>query len=221
LKSHGIPAVFLNTGDELGKGHNKSGRVFEQVIQAISSIVAVKDPYTSFHQLRVSFLCAEIAREMNLSEVQIQGIRMAAMVHDVGKIIVPSEILSKPGKLNEIECKLVRSHCAVGYEIVKGIEFPWPVAQIVLQHHERLNGTGYPSGLKQQDIILGARILGVADVIEAMASYRPYRPALGLTQALNELNLNKFVLYDYQVVEASEAVIQKPGFDVIFSDFVA
>jgi HD-GYP domain-containing protein (c-di-GMP phosphodiesterase class II) len=140
---------------------------------------------------------------MGLSEDQIEGIRMAGLVHDIGKINVPAEILSKPGRLNDLEFGLIKTHCQVGHNVLNGtIEFPWPVAQIVLQHHERMDGSGYPQGLSGEEIILGARILAVADVVEAMASNRPYRVAPGIERALQEIAQNRSILYDPEVVDA-------------------
>lgn len=172
-------------------------------IQAIAMTVEMRDPHTAGHQQRVADLARAIATNMGLSEKEIDGIRMAAVIHDLGKTSVPAEILSKPGRINEHEAGIIKSHPRVGYEILKDIEFPWPIAQIVLQHHERINGTGYPQGLSHQDILIEARIIGVADVIEAMASHRPYRAALGIDKALEEIWEKKGILYDPQVVEVA------------------
>jgi putative nucleotidyltransferase with HDIG domain len=162
---------------------------------------------------RVAHLAIAIAKEMGLSKDQIDGIRVAGIIHDIGKIAVPAEILSKPSQLSEYEFEMIKTHPRVGYEILKQIEFPWPVAQIVLQHHERINGSGYPQGLTGKDILLGAKILGVADVVEAMASHRPYRPALGINEALKEISQNKCVLFDPEVVEACLKLFIRKGFD--------
>jgi PAS domain S-box-containing protein len=182
------------------------------IIQVISSTVETKDPYTAGHQRRVADLARTIATEMRLSDDQREGLRMAGTIHDLGKISVPAEILSKPTKLTEIENKLIQAHSQVGYDILKGIEFPWPIADMVLQHHERMNGTGYPRGLKGEAISLEARILMVADVVEAMASYRPYRPALGVDAALEEIEKNKRTLYDPVVVEMCLRLFREKGF---------
>jgi HD-GYP domain-containing protein (c-di-GMP phosphodiesterase class II) len=139
---------------------------------------------------------------MRLSKDQIEGIRIAGTIHDVGKLFIPGEILCKPGKLNEYEFSLIRLHSQVGFDILKDIEFPWPIAQIVHQHHERMDGSGYPQGLKGEQILIEARILGVADVVEAMSSHRPYRPALGIDKALEEISQKKGILYDPAVVDA-------------------
>ncbi|PKN35046.1 MAG: hypothetical protein CVU61_05090 [Deltaproteobacteria bacterium HGW-Deltaproteobacteria-19] len=171
-------------------------------VQAISAVVEAKDPYTAGHQQRVSDLARTIACEMGLPGDQIEGIRVAGIIHDIGKISVPSEILSKPSKLSLVEFRLIQVHPEAGYEILKDVEFPWPVARAVLQHHERMDGSGYPSGLKGGDILLEARILAVADVVESMASHRPYRPTLGIEAALEEIMKNKGILYDPDVVDA-------------------
>jgi len=154
------------------------------IIQAMSLTIETRDPYTSGHQRRVADLARSIAHEMGLPEDQVDGLRMAGIVHDLGKIAVPAEILSKPTKLSNIELALIKVHPQTSYDILKDIDFPWPVAEIVFQHHERMDGSGYPRGLKREAISLEARILMVADVVEAMASYRPYRPALGVDIAL-------------------------------------
>lgn len=174
----------------------------EGTIRAMALTVEMKDPHTAGHQRRVTQLACAIAKEMGLSEEQVEGIRLAALIHDIGKISIATEILSKPGRISEIEFSLIKIHPQVGYDILKTIEFPYPIAQIALQHHERLNGSGYPSGLSGEDILLEARILGVADVVEAMSSHRPYRSALGIDKALEEISLNEDVLYDPKVVDA-------------------
>jgi PAS domain S-box-containing protein/putative nucleotidyltransferase with HDIG domain len=172
------------------------------LINVVATTVEVRDPYTAGHQKRVSNLARAIATEMALPKDQIEGIRVAGVIHDIGKISIPSEILSKPGKLSDIELALISTHSQVGYKILKDIKFPWPIAQIVYQHHERLNGSGYPRRLKGGAILLEARILAVADVMEAMSSHRPYRSALGVAKALEEISANKGRYYDPDVVEA-------------------
>jgi len=172
------------------------------IIQVISLIIETRDPYTAGHQRGVADLAQAIARRMGLTEERIEGIRLAALVHDLGKISTPAEILAKPTKLTEAEMSMIRLHPWSGYEILKRVEFPWPIAQIVLQHHERNNGSGYPEGLSAPDILLEAKILGVADVVEAMCSHRPYRPALGREKALTEIRRNRGILYDPMVVDA-------------------
>ena len=182
------------------------------IVQAMALTVERRDPYTAGHQRRVSDLARGVAAEMALSAHQIDGIRMAGLIHDLGKICVPVEILSKPGQLSEIEHTLIKDHPQVGYEILKEIEFPWPVAQIVLQHHERIDGSGYPAGLCGEDILVEARTLAVADVVEAMASHRPYRPTLGRDMALEEISQNRGVLYDPDVVDACMKLLQEKDF---------
>ena len=178
------------------------GKALEGTVSALASVAEVKDPYTAGHQQRVTRLAVAIATEMGLPQEQIEGIHVAGTLHDVGKLYIPAEILSKPGKLNEVEFNLVKMHSQAGYDILKTVEFPWPVAQIVLQHHERLDGSGYPQGLRGEDILLEAKILAVADVVEAMASHRPYRPSLGMGQALDEISQKSGILYDPEVVDA-------------------
>ncbi|MFB3897422.1 MAG: HD domain-containing phosphohydrolase [bacterium] len=177
-------------------------RVLGETVNSLSSALETRDPYTAGHQRRDAQLACAIAKEMKLSEDQIEGLRIAALLHDIGKMAVPAEILSKPTKLTELEFNLIKVHPEVGYNIVKDIEFPWPVAQTVYQHQERLNGSGYPRGLKGNEILLEARILIVADVVEAMSSHRPYRPSLGIEKALDEIKKNKGILYDPQVADA-------------------
>jgi PAS domain S-box-containing protein len=171
-------------------------------IEAIVHVVETKDPYTAGHQNRVADLARAIGTEMHLPADTVEGIRMAGVIHDIGKISVPAEILSKPGKLSQKEFELIKDHPQTGYEVLKDVEFPWPIARIILQHHERLDGSGYPQGLKGEDMLLEARIIAVADVIEAIASHRPYRPARGIEAALAEIEQNKGVLYDASVVDA-------------------
>lgn len=174
----------------------------EQSIQAIADTVEARDPYTAGHQRRVSELAVAIARELGLPEEKIHGIHLAATIHDLGKIHIPAEYLSKPGKLTDIEFVIIKTHPQAGYDILKGIEFPWPIADIVRQHHERLDGSGYPQGLKGGQILLESRIMTVADVVEAMASHRPYRPSLGIDSALKEIERGRGTAYDAAVVDA-------------------
>lgn len=188
--------------EQLQQSFENLEKAIRETIQVVASIVEARDSYTADHQRRVTNLASAIAAEMGLSKDQIDGIRMAGMVHDLGKISVPAEILSKPGRITEREFDIIKSHTQVGYDILKTIEFPWPIAQIVLQHHERMDGSGYPQGLSGRDIMLEARILAVADVVEAMASHRPYRPALGIDKALEEISQKKGILYDPHVVDA-------------------
>jgi len=177
-------------------------KALEGTINALASTVEKRDPYTAGHQKRVSNLACAIAMEMGLPESTIKGIRMVGFIHDLGKIYVPAEILNKPGQLTDVEYKLIRNHARVGYDILKDVGFPWPIAQVIIQHHERIDGSGYPSGLSGEDILLEAKVIGVADAIEAIASHRPYRPALGLERALEEVSGKKGTLYDPDVVDA-------------------
>lgn len=197
---------------ELKRSSEKLRSALEGTIQAMARLVGVKDPYTAEHQRRVAELACAIAKEMGLPEDQIKGLHFASIIHDIGKIAIPAEILNKPGRLNDAEFSLIRSHPKVGYDILATTEFPWPIGQIVLQHHERMDGSGYPSGLKGRQILLEARILGVADVVEAMASHRPYRPAQGINEALEEIIRYRGVLFDPDVVDACLLLFNQKGF---------
>ena len=188
---------------------NRMEVLFEDIVLALSKIMKFKDLYTDLHQRRVADLTNLLSKKLNLDEETARGIYIAALLHDIGKIAVPSDILSKPTKLTDIEFELIKRHPIVGYEILREVDFPWPVAEIVLQHHERLDGSGYPYGLKDDEIMLEARILAVADVVEAMDSHRPYRPALGLFAALDEISKNRGKLYDPDVVDACLEVCGK------------
>ena len=187
-------------------------RSLEQSIQAIADTVETRDPYTAGHQRRVAELATAIAREMGLDEQRIHGIRLAASIHDLGKIQVPAEILSKPGKLTEIDFMLIKLHAQSGYDILKDIEYPWPIADMVHQHHERLDGSGYPQGLKDGQILLESCILSVADVVEAMASHRPYRPAMGIDLALKEIERGRDSIYDPGVADACLKLFRERGY---------
>jgi len=199
---------------ELRLNLKKLRKAMEGTIQAIALITETRDPYTAGHQQRVSRLAKTIAGEMGLPEEQIEAIEVAAAIHDIGKIYVPAEILSKPGRITEIEFSLIKTHPLVGYNILKAVEFPWPIAQIVYQHHERIDGSGYPSGLSGKDILLEARIIAVADVVEAMSSHRPYRPTLGINMALEEISQNKGLLYDYKAADVCVELFTKKGYDL-------
>jgi putative nucleotidyltransferase with HDIG domain len=176
--------------------------------------VETRDPYTAGHQRRVADLARAIAAEMNLKSEQLDSVRMASMIHDIGKISIPSEILTKPTHLTDLEFNLIKTHSDSGYNILKDIEFPWPVANIVLQHHERMDGSGYPQGLKGSDILLEARIIAVADVVEAISSHRPYRPALGIEAALEEIEKNKGILYDNTVTDACLRLFREKSYQL-------
>jgi PAS domain S-box-containing protein len=182
-------------------------------IRAIALTVEKRDPYTAGHQRKVADLCAAIGRELELPEDCIEGLRLGATIHDIGKIYVPAEILNRPGKLTDAEFEIIKSHPGVGYDIVKDVKFPWPVGEMLLQHHERLNGSGYPRGLKGEDILLEARIMAVADTVEAMSSHRPYRPALGFEKALAEIEKNRGITYDAAAVDACLRLFKEKGFN--------
>jgi PAS domain S-box-containing protein/putative nucleotidyltransferase with HDIG domain len=185
----------------------------EGIIQAMTCTIEARDPHTAGHQRRVAELACAIARELGLPEDRVEGIRMAALIHDIGKIYAPAEVLSKPGRLSDLEFGLIKTHPQVGYDILKGIDFPWPVARVVLQHHETLDGCGYPLGLAGDEILLEARILGVADVIEAMSSHRPYRPALGLDRAMEQILEGRGTLYDADVVDCCLRILKEGEFE--------
>ncbi len=221
IRYRGKPAVMGNVIDithlkemEIDLRHSleKWQRTLEETVYAFATAVEQRDPYTAGHQKRVAELAYAISKEMNIPKEDAKGIYMAGLVHDIGKISVPAEILSKPGRLTEAEFEMLRAHPQSGYEILKEIEFPWPIADLVLQHHERLDGSGYPQGLKNGEILLGARILAVADVVEAMASYRPYRPALGIDAALEEISRGKGTLYDPRVVDTCIRLFREKGY---------
>jgi len=195
LHKHKMENIIKEKEDRLRKN-------LEETINALASAVEMRDPYTAGHQKRVTNLACAIAEEMGLSKEKIDGIHMAGIIHDVGKILVPAEILSKPGPLTKIDFSMIETHPQVGYDILKTIEFPYPVAQIVLQHHERMDGSGYPAGLSDEEILLEAKVLAVADVVEAISSRRPYRAALGINRALKEISKNRSILYDPEAVDA-------------------
>ena len=187
-------------------------KTIDGAIDTIARISEIRDPYTSGHQIRVTQLALGIARELRLPKDKIESIRVASLIHDIGKIGIPSEILTKPGKLNDLEYSLIKNHPQIGYDILKDIEFVYPISRIVLEHHERLNGSGYPGGLKSKDILPEAKIIAVADVVEAMSSYRPYRAALGIEVALEEIIKNKGTLYESQVVDVCVKLFREKGF---------
>lgn len=198
--------------DALQRSLNKLERILEETVDALASAVETRDPYTAGHQRRVANLAFTMAKEMGLSKEQINGIHMAAVIHDIGKIHVPAEILSKPTRLTNAEFDIVKTHAQVGYDILKSIEFPWPVADVIRQHHERMNGSGYPQGLKKEDILLEAGILAVADVVEAMSSYRPYRPARSWGETFDEITKNRVTLYEPHAVDICLELFKKKNF---------
>lgn len=198
--------------ENLRQSLDRLQKVMGEIVQAMALTVETRDPYTAGHQRRVTLLAQAIAREMGLSKEQQEAIWVAGTLHDLGKIYVPAEILSRPGELSDSELAIVKTHSQKGHDILQHIEFPWPVAQIVKQHHERLDGSGYPDGLRDKEILLEARILAVADVVEAMASHRPYRAALGIDVALEDLSRNRGTLFDPQVVDACLKVFKEKSF---------
>ena len=203
---------------ELEQGFEKPRTTLEGMVNALASTAERRDPYTAGHQQRVTQLACAIAQEMGLPQEQIEGLHVAGALHDIGKIYVPAEILNKPGRLTEMEMSLIKTHPQAGYDILKRIEFPWPVPQIMLQHQERIDGSGYPQGLSGEEILLEARILAVADVVEAMSSHRPYRSALGIDKALEEILQNRGVLYDSEVVDSCLKVFTEKGLEFEYGD---
>jgi putative nucleotidyltransferase with HDIG domain len=202
---------LLAKAEELKVSYEKSQMILDGTVKTMSKIVETRDPYTSGHEAKVAIISCKIAEEMALPKEQIEAIRVAATLHDIGKISVPSEILTKPGHLSDLEMEIIKTHCRVAYDIIKTIKFPYPVAEIILQHHERMDGSGYPQGLKGDKILMEARIIGTADVIDAMASHRPYRPALGLDVAIEEIVRCKGKLYDQAVVDACLKLYKTTG----------
>jgi PAS domain S-box-containing protein len=200
--------------EELQRTLESLRKSFGATIQAMVSAVESRDPYTAGHQIRSANLARCIATEMGLPKEKIEGIRMAGSIHDIGKLSIPAEILSKPTKLTNIEFSLIKEHSQKGYEMLKDVESPWPLAQIVYQHHERMDGSGYPRNLKGDDILVEARIMAVADVVESMASHRPYRPAIGIKAALEEIEKNKGILYDDAVADACLRLFRERGFQL-------
>ena len=201
------------TAEELKESNRRLAQTVESIIYSMVRVVETRDPYTAGHQNRVAQLACAIAREMKLSKDRIKGIHMASIVHDIGKVSIPSEILNKPRKLTKIEFSIIQTHVETGYEILKTIEFPWPIAEIVLQHHERMDGSGYPLGISKRKMLLETDILCVADVVEAMMSHRPYRPALGLKKALDEIKQKRGTLYASKAVDACLKLFSEKKFE--------
>jgi len=198
--------------EELQKRDGHLRETFVATINALATTIEMKDPYTAAHQRWVTRLACAIAGEMELTREQVEGLRMAGLIHDIGKLNVPAELLLKPHRLTEIEYEAIKIHPQSGYDIVKEIQFPWPIAQIVLQHHERMDGSGYPLGISGQEILLEARLLAVADVVESMSSHRPYRDEHGIDLALDEITKNSGILYDPSAVKACLGVFNDKGF---------
>jgi PAS domain S-box-containing protein len=206
-------SILKQTQQELFESRERLRKAMGGIIQAMSLTIEKRDPYTAGHQRRVAKLCRAIGTELGLDWERIQGLRMAAAIHDLGKIHVPAAILNKPGKLSGHELGIIRQHPQTAYEILKGIDFPWPLAEAIYQHHERLDGSGYPRGLKGDEIILEARILAVADLIESMSSFRPYRQQLGMEKAIAELRNKSGILYDSEVAKICLELFTLHGFN--------
>lgn len=205
---------LVDSRKEIDNTLGKLRKALRGTIQAMALTVETRDPYTAGHQQRVAELARAIATELGVSEDQIQGIHFAGVIHDIGKISVPGEILSKPGKISENEIGIIKDHSRVGHDILRPVDFPWPIAQIVQQHHEKMDGSGYPGGILGENILLEARILTVADVVEAMSSHRPYRAALGVDVALSEISKGRGTLYDPEVVDACLRLFKERGYQL-------
>jgi len=202
----------MNAQEALKKSVDDLQQVMAGTIHAFGQLAEIRDPYTAGHQRRVSRLACAIAEELGMSREEQKGIDVAAGLHDIGKISIPAEILTKPGGLTDIEMSLIKTHPTVGYEVLKTVPFPWPVAEFVLQHHEKIDGSGYPNGCSGSDIRKSAQVIGVADVVEAMSSHRPYRPALGMESAMDRITESRGKTYDCEVVEACIGVVKNKGF---------
>lgn len=198
--------------EELRETLDKLRQSMDKTVNVLALALEARDPYTTGHQQRVAALASAIAADLELAKNRIEGIRVAGILHDVGKISVPAEILSKPARLSKAEMSLVQTHSQVGFDILSQIDFPWPIARIVLEHHERLDGSGYPRGLRGNEVLEESRILSVSDIVEAMSSHRPYRSALGIAAALEEISDHKGVTYDPQVVDACVKLFHRDGF---------
>ncbi|MBU4227046.1 HD domain-containing protein [bacterium] len=190
----------------------KLQKIIEGIAYIIAEIVEIRDPYLRGHHQRVSKLATAIVQEMKLPQDKIEGVRFASLVHDVGKVNLPTEIVSKPSKLVEVEFNLVKNHPRTGYNILEKVDFPWPIAEIVFQHQEKIDGSGYPRGLKGDEILIEAKILGVANVVEAMSSYKSYRPALSINESLAEISKYKNILFDSEVVDACIKLFKEKRF---------
>jgi putative nucleotidyltransferase with HDIG domain len=216
--AYGIRALRTGQAHEIVTQRHQD--LLYATIRAIALTVEKRDPYTAGHQGRVAQLATAIARELGMEEERVEGIRLGALIHDIGKVYIPAEILTRPGKLSPIEFELVKSHPEVGREIVADIPFPWPVADMIYQHHERLDGSGYPQGLKGEAIIMEARILTVADMVEAIASHRPYRAALGMEHGMEVISAGRGTLFDPQVVDACIHLCREGGFTFASDDSI-
>jgi putative nucleotidyltransferase with HDIG domain len=217
---YGIGALEMRSQHEQAESERKESfeklkKALNGTVFALTEVLQRRDPYTAGHQQRVAQLACAIAQELGLTDDRIEGIRIAGLLHDIGKVSVPSEILARSGRITNLETDIIETHVQVGYEILKTIEFPWPVLDAVLQHQERMDGSGYPSGLAGDKIILEARILAVADVVEAMSSHRPYRPTLGMDMALKEITDNRGIRYDPEVVDACLRLVNEKGYKIV------
>jgi putative nucleotidyltransferase with HDIG domain len=218
--SYGISAIRTRekkktVEEKLKESQERLQRTIAVTIQTLSTTIEMRDPYTAGHQRRVAALAVAIAEEMNLAKERVENIRVAGVVHDIGKIYIPVEILIRPGRLSEFELNIIRAHPQYGHDIMAETEVPEPVAEIVRQHHERVNGSGYPEGKKDADILLESKILSVADVVEAMSSHRPYRPALGIDVALDEIKNHRGIYYDPEASNACLRLFEKKGYQLI------
>lgn len=214
LRHHLSEMVDAQTA-QLVESEKKLKKNLLDSVAVLAAIVEMRDPYTAGHQRRVSEVAVAIANIMQLNQTQIEGIHLAGIVHDIGKIQVPAEILVKPGALSDLEYMLIKAHSQNGFDLLKTVDYPWPIAQIVLQHHERMDGSGYPQGLKGEEILLEARIISVADVVESMTSHRPYRPSLGIDAALEEIEHNRGIKYDSLVVDACVKLFREQGYKLV------
>jgi putative two-component system response regulator len=216
LRERALIATQYYIAQQLQSSVDNLKRAMEQTVNALATAMEKRDPYTVGHQQRVSRLACAIAQETGFPQEEVEGIRIAGLLHDIGKISIPTDILNKPGRISQYEYMLIQEHPQSGYEILKDIRFEQPIVEVILQHHERVNGSGYPHGLKGKKIMVEAKIMAVADVVEAMASHRPYRPSLGIDKALEEITGNRGVLYEPKIVDACLALFQSRNFS--FSD---
>jgi len=207
-----VKLEYNQVDKELKQTYKKLQKTIESIAYIIMKVVETRDPYSIGHQQKVSKLASAIAQEMKLPQDKIEGTKIASLVHDIGKVNLPTEIISKPSKLVEVEFNLIKNYPKVGYDILKKVDFPWPIAEIVLQHQEKIDGSGYPRGLKGDEICIEAKILGVANVVEAMSSYKSYRPALSIDEALVEIVENKNILFDPKVVDACLKLFKEKDF---------
>ena len=207
-----VKVMYNQLEKELQQSYKKLQKFIEGTAHIIMEIVEIRDPYLTGHQQRVSQLATAIAQEMKLPQDKIEGVRLASLVHDIGKVNLPTEIVSKLNKLSEVEFNFIKNHPRIGYNILKKVDFLWPIAEIVFQHQEKIDGSGYPRGLKGAEILIEAKILGVANVVEAMSSSRSYRPALSIDESLTEISKNKNILFDPEVVDACIKLFKEKRF---------